>query len=576
METQQDIYKYILNEESAYQTTPVSVVEGYEWSMYKHIKLSVLYKSSQFETPGEDRPFKNIIRPILNVGYRSEGFDVKDISLFINDYKNFYKSFLVKKFNERWCRVNDIDTLIDDIVESYIDFGGVLVKRINGQKPECVPLQKLAFCDQTDILSGPICEKHSYSPAQLIEMGGKWDVVKIEEAIVMAKSEKDNTKNTQKAKTPGKYIEVYELHGSLPESWLKDDGDPNKYVKQVQFVTFYTTTDNKKEGITLFKGPEKRDRYKFEARDKIFNRALGFGGIEELFESQVWTNYSEIQMKEMLDYATNIILQTESKEVVSRNPNINDLEKGTILDNGGKKIEQVITQPINFALFDNAVKEWELHARTTGSANDAQLGVSPSSGTPFALQNLITTTGQGMHQYRQGKLAKFFEKIYRDWILPDIIAEMKNGDKWLDDLSLEEMQYISEQISTGKSNRYAVSQIIAGKQPEQEEIDAYRLKLKKQWLNGGSKRFIEIIKGELDDSSMDISIDIAGKQKNLIKMTSDLSNIFRQVISNPAVLKIPSIAKIFNQILEYSGFSMVNFLDLEIPDNIQNQQSAGK
>src|SRR4030042_3336953 len=155
-ETKEDIFSFIKNEESAYQTLPITVAEGYEWSMYKHIKLSLLYKVSQFETGNsDDKPFKNIVRPILNLQYRAERFDVKDIVLFVNEAKNYYKSFLIKKYHEKWARENEIDTFIDDLVESYVDFGGTLIKDVNDVKPEVVPMQRIAFCDQTDILSGP-------------------------------------------------------------------------------------------------------------------------------------------------------------------------------------------------------------------------------------------------------------------------------------------------------------------------------------------------------------------------------------------------------------------------------------
>ena len=165
-ESKNDVFQFIVSEEASY-LLPVEISPGYEWSMAKHIKLSLLYSVSQYETGNsDDKPFRNIIQPILNLQYRAEGFDVKDIVMFVNSAKDYYKSFLIKKFHTKWARDNAVDTFIDDMVESYVDFGGVLVKDVNDKKPEVVPLQRIAFCDQTDILSGPICEKHNYSPDQ--------------------------------------------------------------------------------------------------------------------------------------------------------------------------------------------------------------------------------------------------------------------------------------------------------------------------------------------------------------------------------------------------------------------------
>jgi hypothetical protein len=125
-----DIYEYITTEETSFQTTGVPVVDGYEFKMADHIRLSTLAKVGKFSTGADDgmRPYKNIMKPILNVEYRSEGFDLKDIEPFVNDSDNYYKSLLVRRFHDKWARKNDIDTAIDESVESYVDYGIILAK----------------------------------------------------------------------------------------------------------------------------------------------------------------------------------------------------------------------------------------------------------------------------------------------------------------------------------------------------------------------------------------------------------------------------------------------------------------
>lgn len=566
-----NIYEFISEEENTFHTSGVPVVDGYEWKFYEHVRLSILYKNSKFSTGADDgnRPYKNIIRPILNVAYRSEGFDVKDIEPFVDDKDNYYKSFLVRKFHDKWARKNDLDTFIDEVVESYVDFGGALVKNVNGIKPEVVPLQRIAFCDQTDILSGPICEKHSFSPDQLLEFAGKWDEEAINDAISLANQEKQSVDNKQRtAKTPGKYIEVYELNGVFPETWLNENGNPDKYSRQLHIVTFTKKDNNNKEGITLFKGKEKEGRYKLILRDKIYGRALGFGGIEELFEPQVWTNYNQIQIKKMLDAASDIIIQTDDQSFTNRNK-IADREPGEIVVvQKGSTLSQVNVQPVNIGQFDKYMQDWELQARTTGSANDPQLGVEPASGTPMGLQSIVVNQGQGIHEYRRGKIATFFGEIYRDWILKSLVREMNQGNKWLEELDLDEMQFVAKQISTKASNKKAVDMVIKyfdkeGKAPTQEEIDAFTEVIKNNFIESGNKHFIEIVSGELNKIPIDVYVNVAGKQKNLSKVATGLTNIFRQVFANPTILQNPGMAKLFNEIVEASGFSPVSFQGLD-------------
>lgn len=551
-------YEYIKSEEASFKTTPVPITDGYEWNMYEHIRRSFLYKHSKFWKGKDDgnRPFKNIVRPILNVAYRTEGFDVTDIVPYVDDAKNFYKSFLVKKYHPRWARENDLDTFIDDLVESYVDYGLALVKNVNDVRPEVVPLTRLAFADQTDILSGAICEKHYYSIPQIQEMKGKWDSDMIDELIVMSKFEK-TVGQTGTAKTPNKYIEIYELHGTFPETWLKDDGNPDVYTPQMHIVAYYQTEFDENAGITLFKGKEPKPIYKALQRDKIFGRACGFGGVEELFEPQTWTNYSEIQLKEMLDQATLMLLQTGDKKFAERTK-ITNLPKGSILS-PDQPITQIAIQPYNKVAFDNAVIEWENHAMTMGSATEGSLGKNPVSGTPFALQNLIVQEGNGLHEYRQGKIATFVGEIYRDWILDYLVAQMNKGDKWLEELTLDEMQWVADKVALNEGNKAMLQAIIDGEPIIAEEIDLVEQTAKDAFLQSGNRKFVEVVKDELKDIPVDVAINIVGKQKDLAQMTDKLVNIFRTIVSAPQILQDKGMADLFNQIIEASGLNPVDF-----------------
>lgn len=85
---------------------------------------------------------------------------------------------------------------------------------------------------------------------------------------------------------------------------------------------------------------------------------------------------------------------------------------------------------------------------------------------------------------------------------------------------------------------------------------------KDNFMKGGSKRFFKIFGEEMEKLPLDVFINIAGKQNNLNAMTDKIVNIVRQVIANPQVLQIPGMAKLFNEIIEYSGLSPVDFTGL--------------
>ena len=570
------IHDYIIEQEKAFKL-PIDIAENWRWNFFDHVALSVLYKNSQLHSGGdkEFKPVKNITRPLLNLQYRAMAFDLKSIIIFIDSSTEYFKSLLVRKFHEKWARDNDLDTFINNMVESYVDFGGVLVKDVNDVKPEVVPLQSLAFCDQTDILSGPICIRHFYSPDQLLAMRSagwgnpdKGASASLEDTILLARQEKNqpNGRNEQINKTPGKYIEVFEIHGTLPSSYLEDAGDPMQWVSQMQIVCFYTKPNSEDRGqITLYKAPEKKSVFKFLSRDAIYGRALGLGGAEELFEAQVWTNYDMIRINDMLDAASKMILKSTDPQVATRN-RVRNMENLEILELApNTDISQVNTNPVNIAVFDKSVADWETHAMTMAGATDALMGEAPPAGSAFALQNMITNQGQGLHEYRQGKIATFLGEIYRDWVLPRMQKEITKGHEFLADLDLDDVNFVSDALMTAETNSMVKASILAGQNVSPQMVQAYQQLIVTEFKKKGGKHFMKILEGEFKNSTCQVEVNIVGKQADLANKVNKLTSVFRTILTNPYILKSPPIAKLFNQIIELSGLDPIDLSNFDVP-----------
>ena len=171
MELHQDIFQLVKKEEEAFKL-PIAVNENWGWNMRQHIIDRTTYKYGQLkEGDVRNTPIKNIILPILRLRYRTEGFDVKDIELYVDDKDYYWMSLILRKYHEYWAKENHVDTFIDSASEEDIDVGGVLVKEVEGNKfPELVPWESIAFCDQTDVLSGALGIRHNFSVDQLLEM----------------------------------------------------------------------------------------------------------------------------------------------------------------------------------------------------------------------------------------------------------------------------------------------------------------------------------------------------------------------------------------------------------------------
>lgn len=571
MATPTTIFEFIKEQEGKYEI-PVKVINGWDWSMKDHINTSTLYKNGRLKTGNtDDKPVKNIVLPILNLQYRAEDIDVKDIDLYVEEDDKFHLSFLLKKYHDDVFVVeNDIDTFIDEEKEEMIDIGGVLLKDVGEAKPEVIYAQDIAFCNQNDILGSPIGILHLYSPEQLKEMekNGWGDrsngaTHTIDEVIQLAYEEKGDIS--------GSDIKVYEVHGLLPDIYLSDEYSYEKtktFSRQIHIVCFYKDDQGNRSGIVLFRKKSAKNRFKFNKRDKIHNRALGRGGVEELFENQVWTNYNQIQKKNLLDAASKVLLQTDDEGLKGRHPtglrSLKNLEIVTVAD--GKKVSQIDNYPRNLVLFDKWNEELEIHARSTGAAQEAISGEQPNAGTPFRSLEIQSMESHSLHKYRIGKHAKFLEEVYRDWFIPYMVKKITNGTKFLSSLSLEEMQEISKNLVEREANKLIVEKILNGELINRDEIEAFKEQEREKFMRN-NKKFIEILKDEFKDVNIKIKINISGKQKNLQLWTDKLVNIFRQIIGsvNPqtgeSILSNPSFAKLFNQIIEASGLSPLDFAE---------------
>jgi hypothetical protein len=578
-----DVFSYIMSEELNYKTARVPLTRNKDWNMREHIERCTAVANGYYYQGLNDgiRPYDDIVTPVINVAFRSEGFDVKDIVPYVEDVEQNYKSFLVKKFHPQWARKNELDTFIDDVVETSIIYDLVLVKNINNVRPEVVDLKTIAFCDQSDIMAGPICIEHQYTPAELDAFRGKWDSDAIDRAISLAVETKEVTiANNRTVKTPGKYVKVYELRGHLPATWLDGEAEMHTYTDQMWIVCFYHDNEGNKQGIVLYNGKDKplSDNFKALKIDKIRarGRACGRSIVETLFEPQVWNNYSAIKLKQMMDSAITIF-QTDSDEY--KNQKLTELKTNTVISHEtGKPITKVDGTIQNVTLFTNHQAKMQNDARVLGSASEGSLGVNPASGTPFALENLVVQQGQGFHEYRQGKIATFFaDVLYRDWILQYLVNEMSSGVKFSEELSLDEMIEVSRQIAENRAEAKVKEKILAGEivteQTRQELIQKYTDEFKK----GGNRKFFETVKGELKDVPLSVMVNVAGKQKNLAKDADKLSNFIANIIKNPqAIAQIPGLGKLYNELLEDSGLSPVDFSKITTPIPVPNTPSPNQ
>ena len=576
--TNPDIFSYVKEQESRFDTQEIRVGENWNWSFKEHVQMIFHMKNSQFYTGENDwmRPFKNIMEPILNLAYWSEDIEVKDITFFIENQRGRVLSFLIKKYHDEvYVKEHDIDTLLDEITEDDVDYGGVLVQK-GEKRPEVTFLPSLAFCDQTDILGGPLGFKFSFSPDAIRKTSSRgWGdpangaTITLDELIVLAEQKKDSGANDSN-ETTGKNIEVYIVHGPLPEHFLLDNDNMEDWYNQTQVVGFYTDEKGKKNGVILYRQKQTSELLKFHTSKKVYNRALGRGVGEGLLHPQVWTNFLEIHKTGLLEAAAKVPLVTDDESFTNTNE-IQDMENLEVIKvSEGRSISLLNTaSPASIQLLERSVNDWFEQAQTTGSAFDPLLGKEANSGTTFRGQERTIQQGRGLHDRRRGQRAKFLEEIYRDWIIPDIVKEIVGGKEFLASLDFREMEWLSDQLAENFANKARKEAALNLETPPDK--DALKEQFKENFIQGGNKRLIKILKDEFRGVEVKMGINIAGKQKNLAQLSDKILAIFEFMMNAPQGIP-QGMQAAFNDILEFSGVSPADFSEFTALTGQQPQE----
>lgn len=590
------IYSYITEQISEFESEKMRIGDNWEWNFRDHVQLIFHLKNGVFFTGNNDylRAFKNIIEPMLQLAYWTEDIDVKDVLFYTEGANSRVLSFLLKKYHDEvYVREHDLDELFDEITESDIDYGGVLVQKTNEPKPEVKSLIDVAFCDQTDIKGGAIGFRYNYSPDGLRKMAKNgWGqesngaTISIEELIVLAEASKQasGTNIDRKNETPSKNIEVVLVRGALPEHYLKDNDEMDDWYDQLHVVAFYTDEKGNKNGVTLYRKSASNDDLMFHTSQKVANRALGRGAGEVLIHPQIWTNFMTIHKMNMLEAGSKVPLQTDDEGFANRNK-IRDMENLEVAVVGeGKSIRRIDTLGApNIQVFSNAINEWFEHTQLSVSAFDPVLGKEAVSGTTFRGQERTVAQGRGAHDRRRGKRAKFIEAIYRKLIIPQMIREITKGKKFMATLTSDEMKWVREQLATNYANKKIKERILdfSKPMPTKEEQEMIKQTFKNDFGKKGNRVHLEILKDEFKGAEIRMGINVANKQKDIAALSDKLLSVFQFIFANPQAfqqaMQSPALAKSFNDILEYSGLNQSDFMTLmEAPEPVEQPAPQGQ
>src|SRR3990167_3641363 len=585
--------------ESNYTQGTTQLSDYVNWSMNDTINtidayLNSKHTSGSMDSIGREKPFFNIVSAAVNIWYRATDIDRKNIKFIPTTISSRILALVANVILQNWMDKNRFGQFLNLWGRSLARYGSSVPKCIEkGDDLVCsiVPWNRV-ICDPVDFDALPRIEKFYKTPAQLRQMKG-YDQIKVDaliDAITTRKSLKGNQKDNQ-----NNFIELYEVHGELDSRLLDKEPDLNvenkdiKYRQQMHVISFVASKKGEYEDFTLYKGKEAKDPYMITHLIEEDGRTLAIGAVEYLFDAQWMQNHTVKNMKDTLDIASKIIMQTADPRFVGRNV-LNAIESGDIFIHAvNMPLTRVANDKPDITALQNYGSMWRMLGQEITATPDAMRGITPVSGTPYSTTALLTGQSNSLFEIMTENKGLALEDMIRTYIIPFIKKKLNNTDEImgiLDDAGIQEIDamYIPKE-AVKRFNARAKEAILSGSTVSPFNPQVEQGAVQQELATLGNKRFFK--PDDLDKKTWaeifsdfewdNIRVEITNENIDKQAIMQTLTTILQTIASNPAILQDANARMVFNKILsETSVLSPIQFVAPPTPTLPQIPQQVGQ
>lgn len=446
----QNIFSLVRRLENNFVNGTTNLSKYVDFSLNETLDTIDAYKNSKhtsglYDSQGREKPFFNIVTAAINIWYRATDIDRKNIRVRATKKTHWMTALIATIHLQDWMRRSDFGQFLNDwgnvlsayssAIVKFVEKGGELI-------PAVMPWQRM-IVDAVDIESNPIIEKLYYTPSQLLRnkaynqemVRSLLDSRKAREAV--DGQTKDNLSD---------YIEVYEIHGELPLSWITDNEDDEyEFVQQMHVISFVEEDGGKFNDFTLYSGKEAKSPYMVTHLKKEDGRAIGIGAVELLFDAQWMQNHSIKNMKDQLDLASKLIFQTSDQGYLGRNV-LTAIEQGDILVHAlNQPLTQINNGSHDIGSLQAFTQQWKANSQELTSTPDALRGTTPVSGTPLGTTELLSNQGQSLFELFTENKGLALERMLRTYIIPYLKKKMDTSDEIAAVLESHDIKQIDSQ-----------------------------------------------------------------------------------------------------------------------------------
>lgn len=564
-----DVCQLVREAEDNYITGTTTISKYVETSQYETLNkieayLNNKHISGETDSMGREKPFFNIVTSARNIWFRATDLDRKHIKVKPTKSSDDIAAFLATVHLQDWMRKENFGTFLNDWGLSLATYGSSIVKFVeqgDQLKAQVMPWNRI-ICDTVDFDSNPVIEKLYFTPAQLKKKKG-YDKEMVDK-LLHAVSNRETMGGTD-IDTKSDYIELYEVHGELPLSYLTGkEEDEDEYVQQMHVVSFVATKERGKfDDYCLIKGKEVKSPYMITHLIKQEGQTLSIGAVQNLFEAQWMQNHTVKSIKDQLDLASKLIFQTSDGNFVGQNA-LNAIESGDILIHA---INQPLTQLANSSHDITSLQafgnQWKALGNEINGISEAMMGANQPAGSAWRQTEALLAESHSLFELMTENKGLAVEDMMREYVIPHLKKKMDTSDEVSATLQAHDIKKIDSKFINNRAielgNRKVIDASLKGEVIDQPDIGAIGKEIQGQLNEMGNQRFFKpsdvsdkTWKEVFKDLEWELEVDITGESKDK-EMAVTLNTVLQTIAGNPMILNDPNARLVFNKILEQAG-----------------------
>lgn len=537
--------------------------------MYNTIQTIDAYLNSKHiygstDALGREKPFFNIVTAATNIWYRATDIDRKDIQITASCSPEVTTAFVASIHLKEWMYRERFGVFLNLWGRTMARYGSAVVKFVKKDGrliPSVVSWSRL-LVDPIDFYASPIIEKIYLKPSELRKR--KEYNQEMVEALLEGKQTRETLEGENRDQKDD-FIELYEVHGEFPLSFLtSNDKDKDTYRQQMHVITFTKGNNNEFNNYSFYKGKEEKSPYMLTHLIEEEGRTLAIGAVEYLFDAQWMVNHTIKHQRDYLDLASKLIFQTSDQNFVGRNV-LSAIETGDVLIlQPNQTLTQVNNNVGNISALMNFGNQWVNLSREITSTPDAMRGNTMPSGTPYSLGAMLGQQAGSLFELMTENKGLAIEDMLREFVIPFLKSKMDTSEEivaTLDEQGIKQLdQMYVPREAIRRFNKRAVSKVLNGEllSPYNSSVEEGEVQQELSML--GNVRFFKpdeietkTWKEVLKDLEWKVKVQVTNEIQDKQVVLQTLSTVLQSIASNPAILQDPNAKMLFSKILSVTG-----------------------